>query len=217
MNNMLMQQERELVREYGRKLIQTGLTTGTGGNISIYNPEQELMAIKPTGIEYMKIKVEDIVIMDLEGNRVDGDKQPSSEYEMHRIFYQKRDDVGAVVHTHSTYSTTISCLNWEIPSVHYLVAFSGEKVPCAGYATFGTPELAENAYSSMGQDYNATLLSNHGLLAVGNNIATAFATAEEIEFCAELYYRTKAIGEPVLLPREEMETVSKKFETYGQR
>jgi L-fuculose-phosphate aldolase len=162
MSKLLMREERELVREYGRKLIETGLTTGTGGNISIFNREKGLMAITPSGIDYMDIQAEDIVIMDLEGNTVDGDKRPSSEYDMHRVFYQNRDDVQAVVHTHCIYSTTISCLNWEIPSVHYLVAFCGEKVPCADYATYGTPELAGNAYKAMGKQYNATLLSNHG-------------------------------------------------------
>jgi L-fuculose-phosphate aldolase len=125
---MLMEKERELVREYGRKLITSGLTTGTGGNISIYNPEEKLMVIKPSGIDYMKIEVKDIPVLDLEGNQIEGDKEPSSEYDMHLIFYQKRADVRAVVHTHSTYSTTISCLNWEIPAVHYLIAFSGLKV-----------------------------------------------------------------------------------------
>ncbi|MFW5992128.1 MAG: L-fuculose-phosphate aldolase [Halanaerobiaceae bacterium] len=213
---MFMEKEREQVRKYGRRLIETDLTTGTGGNISVYNREQELMAIKPTGMEYMKIKTEDIPIMDLDGNKIEGSKSPSSEYEMHRIFYRKREGIGAVVHTHSIYSTTISCLNREIPPVHYLVAFSGEKVPCAEYATFGTEELAEEAYEAMKDKYNATLLANHGLLAVGKDIASAFATAEEIEFCAELYYRTLTAGEPVLLSQEDMETVSKKFETYGQ-
>lgn len=217
MSTLLMREERELVREYGRKLIETGLTTGTGGNISIFNREKGLMAITPSGIDYMDIQAEDIVIMDLEGNTVDGDKRPSSEYDMHRVFYQNRDDVQAVVHTHCIYSTTISCLNWEIPSVHYLVAFCGEKVPCADYATYGTPELAGNAYKAMGKQYNATLLSNHGLLAVGSDIATAFATADQIEFCARLYCQTMAIGKPVVLPVEEMEAVKMKFKTYGQK
>jgi L-fuculose-phosphate aldolase len=74
MSKVLMREERELVREYGRKLIETGLTTGTGGNISIFNREKGLMAITPSGIDYMDIQAEDIVIMDLKGNTVDGDK-----------------------------------------------------------------------------------------------------------------------------------------------
>ncbi|HHY08979.1 MAG TPA: L-fuculose-phosphate aldolase [Firmicutes bacterium] len=214
---MLMKKERELVRIYGRKLIEVGLTTGTGGNISVFNKEKGLMAIKPSGIDYMEIKAEDVPIMDLVGNRVDGQTMPSSEYEMHAIFYRKRKDVEAVVHTHSTYCTTISCMNWEIPAVHYLVAFAGQKVPCAKYATYGSKELAQNAYEAMGDKYNATLLANHGLLVVGRNVAHAFAITEQIEFCAELYYRTKGIGEPVLLGPEEIVRVAEKFKTYGQK
>ncbi|HAI53116.1 L-fuculose-phosphate aldolase [Candidatus Darwinibacter acetoxidans] len=212
---MLMREERELVRDYGHKLIEAGLTTGTGGNISIFNREKGLMAIKPSGIEYVKIRAEDVAVLDLEGNQLEG-AAPSSEYEMHAIFYRNRADVNAIVHTHSTYATTIACLNWEIPSLHYLVAFAGEKVPCAPYATFGTKELAENAYKAMNTKYNAALLANHGLLVVGSDIASAFAATEQIEFCAELLYRTKCIGDPVLLPLEEMERVAGKFQTYGQ-
>jgi len=213
---MLMREERELVRVYGNRLIEAGLTTGTGGNISVFNRERGLMAIKPSGIDYLDIRAEDVAIMDLNGNQVDGSKAPSSEYEMHSIFYRNRTDVNAVVHTHSRYSTTIACLKWEIPSLHYLVAFAGEKVPCAEYATYGTKELAENAYRAMNTKYNATLLANHGLLAVGRDIGIAFAVTEQIEFCAELYYRTKCIGEPVLLSSAEMERVGEKFSTYGQ-
>ncbi len=217
MRPILLEKERNQIVSYGKKLIKSGLTTGTGGNLSIYNSKQDLMAISPSGIDYFEIKPKDVVIMDLSGNKIDSDKKPSSEYAMHSIFYKKRDDVKAVIHTHSIYSTTIASLNYEIPPVHYLVAFAGKKVPCADYATYGTPELAENAYEAMTDEFNATLLANHGLLAVGNNIATAFATAEEIEFSAEVYYRTKAIGDPVILPEEEMELMIEKFKTYGQK
>lgn len=214
---MILQKERELIVQYGKKLIESGLTTGTGGNLSIFNQQEKLMAISPSGIDYFETTPEDVVVMDLNGKIVDGDKKPSSECSMHSIFYQKREDVKAIIHTHSIYSTTIASLNWELPAVHYLVAFSGKKVPCAKYASFGTKELAENAYAAMGKNYNATLLANHGLLAVANNIATAFATAEEIEFSAEVYYRTKCIGDPVILPEAEMELMIEKFKTYGQK
>ncbi len=213
---MLLAEERELVVLYGKKLIDSGLTTGTGGNISIFNPAKGLMAISPSGIAYHEIKPGQVVIMDLANNIVDSDKKPSSEYNMHKIFYKKREDVRAVVHTHSVYATTIACLNWELPAVHYLIGFAGEKVPLAGYATFGTEELANNAYQAMGK-YNAVLLANHGLLAVGTDIDWAFNTAEEIEFTAQIYYQTKSIGEPVILAAEEMEKIIRKFASYGQR
>ncbi|MBU5292943.1 L-fuculose-phosphate aldolase [Anaerosalibacter bizertensis] len=212
---MLMKNEREQIVEYGKKLIDANLTKGTGGNLSIFNREKQLMAISPSGIDYFKIKAEDVVILDLEGNRVDGDKSPSSEYEMHRIFYENRRDIDAIIHTHTMYATTIACLNWELPPVHYMVALAGLNVRCAKYATYGTKELAENAFEAM-KDRNAVLLANHGLLAGAKDLANAFNITEEIEYCAELYYRTKCIGEPVILSEEEMTLMLDKFKTYGQ-
>lgn len=213
---MLMKSQREQLVEYGKKLITSGLTKGTGGNLSIFDREQKLIAITPSGIDYFNIKPEDIVIMDINGQQIEGNKTPSSEFEMHRIFYEKRTDIDAIIHTHTIYATTISCLRWKLPAVHYMIALAGKDVRCAEYATFGTKELAENAFEAM-KDRKAVLLANHGLLAGANNLENAFNITEEIEYCAELYYRTKSIGEPIILPDEEMGLMSEKFKTYGQR
>ncbi len=212
---MLLREERESIVEYGKKLVTSNLTKGTGGNLSVFNREKGLFAISPSGIDYFKIKVEDVVVMDLEGNKVDGDRVPSSEYEMHRIFYANREDIDALIHTHTMYATTLACLNWELPPVHYMVALAGLNVRCAKYATYGTRELAENAFEAM-KDRKAVLLANHGLLAGADTLANAFNITEEIEYCAELYYRAKSIGEPVILPEEEMVLMMEKFKTYGQ-
>mgnify|MGYP001003034256 FL=1 len=212
---MLLEKERELIVKYGKKLIDTGLTKGTGGNLSIYDREKKLMAISPSGIDYYKIKPEDVVILDLDGNKIDGDKTPSSEYDMHRIFYKNRTDIDAIIHTHTMYATTIACLNWDLPPVHYMVALAGPNVRCAEYATYGTKELAENAFKAM-ENRKAVLLANHGLLAGAKDLANAFNITEEIEYCAELYYRTKCIGEPVILSDEEMDLMLEKFKNYGQ-
>lgn len=213
---MLLEKERKLIVEYGQKLIKNGLTTGTGGNLSIFNRNQRLVAISPSGMDYFDVTAEDVVIIDLDGNVVDGHRIPSSEVSMHLIYYNRRKDIDAVVHTHSTYATTISCLNWGLPAVHYLVAYAGNDVRCAEYATYGTPELAVNSFEAM-SGRRAVLLANHGLLSGGMSIDHAFNIAEEIEFCAELYYRTKSIGEPIILDEDEMTLMQKKFETYGQR
>ena len=212
---MILEKERELIVEYGKKLIDTGLTKGTGGNLSIYNREKKLMAISPSGIDYYKIKPKDVVILDLDGNKIDGDKTPSSEYDMHRIFYKNRTDIDAIIHTHTMYATTIACLNWDLPPVHYMVALAGPNVRCAKYATYGTKELAENAFKAM-ENRKAVLLANHGLLTGAKDLANAFNITEEIEYCAELYYRTKCIGKPVILSDEEMDLMLEKFKTYGQ-
>lgn len=213
---MLMQAEREQIVEYGKKLVTTGLTKGTGGNLSIYNRDKKLIAISPSGIDYFKIKPEDVVVLTINGEKADGDKTPSSEFEMHRVIYERRTDIDAVIHTHTMYATTLACLNWDLPAVHYLVAFAGLDVRCAKYATYGTKELAENAYEAM-KDRKAVLLANHGLLAGANDLLNAFNITEEIEYCSEIYYRTKSVGQPVILSEEEMKLMIEKFKTYGQK
>lgn len=213
---MLMEKERRLLVEYGQKLITSRLTRGTGGNLSIFSREEKLMAITPTGMDYFKTKVEDIVVMNLKGEIVDGNRMPSSEYEMHKIFYENRKDINAIIHTHTVYATTLACLNWDLPPVHYLVALAGHNVRCAKYATYGTKELAENALEAM-KDRRAVILANHGLLAGANDLLNAFNIAEEIEYCSEIYCRVKSIGDPVILQKEEMDLMLKKFKTYGQK
>lgn len=212
---MLLQHEREEIVAFGRKLITSSLTTGSGGNLSIFNRQEGLVAIKPTGVDYFLMKPEDVVILDPSGVIVDGKLKPSSEISMHLGLYQARAEVNAVVHTHQVYATTIACLGWELPAVHYLVGFSGNKVPIAAYATYGTPELAQNIIQSIGS-YNACLLANHGIVTVGADILSAFNTAEELELVARLYYQSMCIGKPNILSDEEMEVVTKKFTHYGQ-
>ncbi len=141
--NMLMRKEREQIVHYGKKLVTSGLTKGTGGNLSIFNEEKGLIAISPSGIDYFEIEPQDVVVLNMDGEQVDGDKNPSSEFEMHRIIYERRDDIHAVIHTHTIYATTLACLNWSLPPVHYMVALAGLDVRCAKYATYGTKELAE--------------------------------------------------------------------------
>lgn len=211
---MLMEQERTEIVEHLKMLITHGLTKGTGGNVSVYNPELKFMAISPSGMDYFKLTAEDIVVMDLEGNIVDGKRKPSSEYEMHSIFYRERKDILSVVHAHSPYASVLACLNWDIEPCSYLIGSAGRNVRCTKYETFGTEELAQSALEGM-KDRYAVLLGNHGLLAGGVDLPAAFDTAEEIEFCAEIYYKCKTVGEPVLLSKEQMDVIIEKFENYG--
>lgn len=214
---MILEKEREDVVKYCQKLITTGLTKGTGGNISIYNRDQQLMAISPSGIDYFETEPEDIVVIDINGKIVDGKRKSSSEHELHRIFYVKRDDIDAVVHTHSIYSTVLATLRQPLPASSYLVAFSGLDVRCADYASFGSVELAELTFDAMIDRY-AVFMANHGLLTGGKDILNAFNIAEQIEHCAEVYVKARSIGEPVILDEEEMTKMIYKFnKSYGQR
>ena len=210
---MRLDQERRSIVEYGKRLITSQLTTGTGGNLSIYNRAEGLVAIKPNGVPYLEMNEDDIVVVDLDGQVVEGKHKPSSEVNIHIGLYKLRADIQAVVHTHQVYATTIACLNWELPAVHYVIGLAGDKVPLAPYATYGSKELSENVINSIG-DYNACLMANHGLVTVGRDIASAFAIAEQIEFVSRLYYQAKCIGDPVILSDEQMLIVTKKFKIH---
>ena len=204
----------KLIR-YGCKLVDHRLTTGSGGNLSIMDRSNAQVSITPSGMDYHEIDVADIVTCSRSGDIVAGRRKPSSELPFHLALYDHRPDIGAVVHTHSVYATTLACMHMEIPAVHYLVGFSGAKVPLAPYAPFGTPELSRAITDTIGA-FNAVLLANHGLVAVGPTIDAAFNVAEEIEFVAQIYYQSLVAGEPRLLSHEQMEVVLGKFTTYGQ-
>ena len=213
---MKLSYERSEIVNWGRRLLSAGLTTGTGGNLSVFNRKEGLVAISPSGVPYEAMTDTDVPLVSLDTKVVEGERRPSSELGFHLALYAQRPDIQAVVHTHSVYATTMACLNWEIPAVHYLVGYCGHKVPLAPYATFGTPELARNVAESIGNGH-AVLLANHGLVAVGSDLESAFTVAEEIELVARLYYQAKSVGTPVLLPEDEMSRVIAKFATYGQR
>ena len=211
-----MEKERLLLIEYGKKLVKAGLTKGTGGNLSIFDRKNGHVAITPSGIDFFEIQPEDIVIIDVDGNVIEGNRVPSSEWAMHVMPYKYRDDIDAVIHAHTMYATVMACLRQELPATHYMIAVAGENVRVAEYATYGSPELAKNAFEAM-KDRKAVILANHGILAGANDLLNAFNIIEEIEYCAEVYTKAKAIGEPVILPQEEMTLMAEKFKTYGQR
>lgn len=211
----MLQQEKERLIVYGKKMAAAGLTTGSGGNISV-RTEDGLVVITPSGVAYDEMTPEDLVVLDAAGAVIWGSRKPSSEAGFHLSLYRKREDIRAVVHTHSPDATTMACLGWEIPAVHYLVGYAGEKVPLAPYATFGSEELAEYVAEGIG-DGHAVLLANHGLVATGEDLRAAYETAEEVEFVAGIYLKAKSVGEPVILGKKEMDTVLAKFKDYRRR
>lgn len=213
---MLMEEEREQIVYYGKKMSSSGLTNGTSGNISIFDPVRQLMAISPTGIGYFETTKEDIVVMDLDGNIVDGERKPSSEHELHATIYRMDKRANAIVHAHSIYCTTFACLRQPIVAAHYLIAGAeSDVIPCIDYATYGSNELAEIVDKANVKGL-AMLLANHGMVAIGKTLSKAFNVAENVEWCAEILWRCKAIGNPVLLSESEIDNVIKSFGSYGQ-
>lgn len=213
---MLLEKERELVVEYGIKMSREGLSTGTSGNISVYNAEKGLMAISPSGMDYFSTKPEDVVVTDLDANIVDGNRKPSSEWALHTSFYKAKPHARAVVHAHSMYCTTFAVLGQPIRAVHYVIGDAGAaEIPCIPYRLFGTVELAEEAVAAAGKS-DAVLLGNHGVVVCGKNIESAFGLLRNLEYIGELQYRSMCIGKPNVISDADMDIVMEKFKSYGQ-
>jgi len=193
----------------------SGLSVGTSGNLSVRTSQGYL--ITPTGIPYHQLKEADIVEMDFQGNVIQVDLKPSIEWHFHQGIYQVRDEINAIVHVHSDYATGIACTRQDIPAFHYMVARAGgDSIRCAEYATFGSEALSENAVKAL-EERHACLLANHGMIALGGDLNSAYKLAEEVENIAKHYWISKQSGEPVLLDETEMKHNIEKFKTYGKQ
>jgi L-fuculose-phosphate aldolase len=191
----------------GRDLLARGLLSQTSGNLSIRLPDDQVL-ITPSSMEYDLIEPSDIVLVGLDGSVVSGERRPSSETPLHCLVYTERPDVGAIVHTHSPYATTLAVLGRPIPAVHYMIAIAGtNEIAVADYATFGTPELARNVRDAFPAPARAALIANHGLVAGARSLKEAASVAEAVEFLAGLYYRALAVGTPVVLSASQMADV----------
>ncbi|MEQ9639727.1 MAG: class II aldolase/adducin family protein [Alphaproteobacteria bacterium] len=196
-----------------RAMNRRGINQGTSGNVSARVPEGFL--ITPSGVDYDDMSPAMIVPMDLDGGHA-GKLKPSSEWRMHLDIYRTRAEAGAVVHTHATHCTALSCLRLGIPAFHYMVAAAGGRdIRCATYATFGTEKLSANMLKALaGRD--ACLLANHGMICLAGNLARALWLAGEVEALARQFIAARQIGEPNLLSGAEMDRVLTLFKGYGQ-
>lgn len=204
---------RHHVIDIARRMGRAGLNRGTSGNVSARMADGFL--VTPSGIPPEALHPADIVAVDMDGEWC-GQRKPSSEWRFHRDLYRTRPDVGAVVHAHAPFSTTLAVLGRGIPAFHYMVAMlGGRDVRCAPYATYGTQALSDNALAAL-EGRKACLLANHGMLAVGCDLDDALDMAVELESLAEQYWRAVQVGEPLLLPDDEMDRVIEKFKGYGR-
>jgi L-fuculose-phosphate aldolase len=198
-----------------RRMSELGLTPGMSGNVSVRSPVG--MLITPSGMPYAGLIGDDAVELRMDGSSRSGQRAPSTEWRLHRDILAARGDVGAIVHTHSLYCTTISTLRRPIPALHYMVVLAGsDEIPCAEYATFGSPELAIAAVRALGSG-NACLLANHGMIALGETLDAALRLAAEVETLAAQYWHAAQIGSPHILDRDELLRVRARMAEYGQR
>lgn len=193
------------------RLLDKGLLTQTSGNLSV-RLSRHTMAITPTSLEYDRMQPDDIVVCDMDGTVRRGTRSPSSETPLHAAVYQHRDDISAIVHTHSKNATTLAILGMPIPAVHYIIASLGTTtIPVAPYATYGTPELAASVRDTFEAPCLAVLIANHGMVAGGRTLKQAADGAETTEILADYYYRGLTVGQPNVLTASQMDEVISKY------
>jgi len=215
---MLLQQQRECVIKTALRARDMGLIVLTFGNFSLRDPKTGYVCLTPSGMDYADLCPEDVVVMDVEGNIIDGRRKPSVEAPMHYLIYQKRPDVCGICHTHSVFATAWACIDAKLPvAVAEVAALVGETVPTAPYRPMGTMELAEVAAETL-RDKQAVLLANHGQLAVGPDLATALTNAVIVEEGAKITYYAKSLGRLNIIPTEECLSIRQwALKRYGQK
>jgi L-fuculose-phosphate aldolase len=205
-----LERERERVASAARRLAAEGLVIGTAGNVS--ERAEGLVAITPTGAPLAELGPEQISVVDLDGELVAGDLEPTSELDLHLGIY-RRYQAGAVVHTHAPVATALSCVIDELPCVHYQMLLLGGAVPVAPYRTFGTPELAAAVIDAL-EGRTAALMANHGAIVHGADMAQAVELALLLEWACTVYWRARAMGEVRALDDEQRAAV---IEAAGER
>ncbi|HTO31616.1 MAG TPA: class II aldolase/adducin family protein [Pararhizobium sp.] len=198
-----------------RAMNASGLNQGTSGNISVRHGDH--MLITPSAIPYDEMTPEMIVSMPIDGDASswEGPKKPSVEWRFHRDILRARPEIGAVVHTHSTFATILAIARKPIPACHYMIAaFGGHDVRVCDYARYGSKELSDNVITAL-EGRSACLMANHGMVATGPGLDKAMWAAVELETIAKQYYHSLLIGGPVILPEAEIAGVLKGFASYG--
>lgn len=214
---MLLKELREKVIEAGLQLKEYNLITLTGGNVSGRDEKTGYIAITPSGMEYASLKLEDIVIVDEEGNIEDGFRKPSSDLITHLQIYKAKKNINGIIHTHSPYASSYAILNKKIPVISTTMANEvGGEVPVAKYAPVGSKELGINIIENI-KKQNAVLLQQHGVFTFGKDVHHALIASVMLEDAAKTYHLSSLIGEPDVLSQEEIDRAHDLFmNEYGQ-
>lgn len=177
----------ELLKVTRRAYFQDHMFAATSGNLSVYDRQTGRMYITPGSFPYEDMTEDDMMVIDLDGNVLEGKHKPSSEWKLHAAIYRNFEDVCAVVHTHSPYATSFAINHMNIPVVLYEIAwFLGGDIPVAEGALPGSPEVGENCVKVL-KDRNGCLMGNHGAVAMGETLAQAYTRAVYIEDAAKAY------------------------------
>jgi L-fuculose-phosphate aldolase len=210
----LWEKEREIVLKAALKLVERGLIVGTAGNVSlrlIQDNGTELITITPTSRYYDTLTIDDIPVIGPDGKKAEGKLEPSSEIPMHTAIYRARKDVGAIIHTHSTYASAVAVYGLEIPPIlEEEVLLLGGTIRVSRYARTGTIELANNAVAAL-EGRRATILANHGAVGVGRTMRDALDAAELVEKAAKVYLTALVAGRVTELSPEAVASAQAYF------
>jgi len=211
----------EVARAWGelvataRRTVSDGLVVGTSGNVSVRVGGTVL--VTPTGVPYERLAPGDVTGVDLDGRQVLGALRPTSELPMHLAVY-RTTDARAVVHTHAVHATAVSTLVRELPLIHYMAGDLGGPVRVAPYATYGTPELAENMRHALA-NRSACLLQNHGTITYGTTLRQAYDRTAQLEWMCRVWLTASSVPglSPTLLSEEQVAEAGERLRGYGQR
>jgi L-fuculose-phosphate aldolase len=187
-----------------QELLRRGLVEGTSGNLSVRTGDGRVV-LTPSSLPYETMTADDLVVTNLAGEVIEGDRAPTSEKALHLACMRAHDDIGAVIHSHAKYSTMFAVTHQPIPCViEEFDAFVGGDVPVAEYKLTGSDDLAEEVARHVG-DRGAVLMANHGLLTVGRDLADAMKVASLVERTAEIIWGARALGKVIPLPDSTLE------------
>jgi L-fuculose-phosphate aldolase len=193
--------QRQQVAETALSLLTTGLVVNTSGNVSVRLGDEVI--ITPSGKDYDSLSIDDICVMTLSGEWVEGQLLASSETPLHLAVYRSNPEIEAIVHTHSVHATAVSTLLDKLPAIHYQMVDLGGEIPVAPYATFGSIELAESVVTTL-PGHNAVLMKNHGSLTVATTLKKALARTITLDWCCEVWLKAATAGTPSTLTEEEL-------------
>jgi L-ribulose-5-phosphate 4-epimerase len=215
----MLEKLREEVARLHQELPKNNLVAWTSGNVSARDPETGLVVIKPSGVKYEDLTAETMVVVDLDGNVVEGSYKPSSDTASHCYLYRHMPEVNGVVHTHSRYATAFAILGREIPCVTTAMGDEfGGPIPCGGFALIGGEAIGEKAYEVLRDSRSPTcLLQNHGVFAVGDSAEAAVKAAVMTEDNAAIVWTALQLGEALPIAQEDVDRLYERYQTaYGQ-
>jgi L-fuculose-phosphate aldolase len=210
---MLLGDERQEIVAVCRRLVEDRLVVGTAGNVSLRL--DELVAVTPSGVDYLRLRPELVGVHRLDGTAVEAPLRPTSEMPLHLAVYAATG-AAAIVHNHAVASTALSLVVDAIPTTHYYSALFGGQVQVAPYARFGTDQLAQDVSTAL-SGRTAALMSNHGAITIGENLGQAYERSVYLEWLCDVQLRAMSTGQPLkVLPPEEIAEVGRLVAEYGQ-